>query len=401
MRIVDVNEFYSPTGGGVRTYVDRKMAILGSQGHELIVIAPAKADSVEQRPGGGRIFWVKAPTLVLDPNYGIFLEGAGICRLLDELHPDVVEASSPWRPLPIVGGWKGDAVKVYFAHNDNVGAYPLRWFEKLASRERIEGWFAWWTRYMARHLRHYDAFVSNGPALFKRHAARGLTVHASMALGIQRGFFSPDHRDEALRASLLEQCDLPPDAHLLLGLGRHHAEKRWPMIFDAVEMAGEKIPVGMVLIGSGVHTRRLERRLQNSPHIRLFRPVYDRVRLARIMASCDALIHGSDAEPFGLVGLEGLASGLPLVAPDEGGVFEIALPDYAETYRARDPRSAADAILRLFARDQVALHAAARAAAGSVRTDRDHAIDLMRYYETLVAEKRTRFPDWFAAPRPA
>ncbi|MGN5375095.1 glycosyltransferase [Sphingomonas hankookensis] len=90
------------------------------------------------------------------------------------------------------------------------------------------------------------------------------------------------------------------------------------MIFDAVEMAGEHMAVGMIQIGSGVHTRRLEHRLKNSPHIKLFRPVYDRVRLARIMASCDALIHGSDAEPFGLVGLEGLASGLPLIVPDEG-----------------------------------------------------------------------------------
>ena len=39
MRIIDVNEFYSPSGGGVRTYVDRKMGILAGMGHELIVIA--------------------------------------------------------------------------------------------------------------------------------------------------------------------------------------------------------------------------------------------------------------------------------------------------------------------------------------------------------------------------
>ncbi|MEH3040617.1 MAG: glycosyltransferase [Sphingomonas paucimobilis] len=396
MRVVDVNEFYSPTGGGVRTYIDHKMTIMAELGHELIVIAPARENAVEERPGGGRIHWVKAPTLILDPNYGIFVRGGAIHQLLDELHPDVVEASSPWRPATIVADWPGHAVKIYFAHNDNVGAYPLRWFERLASRERIEEAFMWWTRYMARYLDKMDAFVTNGPALEKRHVARGLTVHASMPLGIQRGFFSPEHRDEQLRASLLEQLGLPPEGHLLLGLGRHHAEKRWPMIFDAVEMAGEHLPVGMIQIGSGVHTRRLEHRLKNSPHIKLFRPVYDRVRLARIMASCDALIHGSDAEPFGLVGLEGLASGLPLIVPDEGGCAEIAEPDFAETYAARDPRSAADAIERMFARDYDVVKAAADAAAARVRTDRDHAVDLMRYYEGLVAEKAQRYPEWFA-----
>ena len=138
MRVVDVNEFYSPTGGGVRTYIDHKMTIMAELGHELIVIAPAKENAVEERPGGGRIHWVKAPTLILDPNYGIFVRGGAIHQLLDELHPDVVEASSPWRPATIVADWPGHAVKVYFAHNDNVGAYPMRWFERMASRERIE-----------------------------------------------------------------------------------------------------------------------------------------------------------------------------------------------------------------------------------------------------------------------
>ena len=58
MRIVDVNEYYSPTGGGVRTYLDRKMGIMADLGHELIVIAPASHNGVEERPGGGRIHWV-------------------------------------------------------------------------------------------------------------------------------------------------------------------------------------------------------------------------------------------------------------------------------------------------------------------------------------------------------
>ena len=40
--------------------------------------------------------------------------------------------------------------------------------------------------------------------------------------------------------------------------------------------------------------------------------------------------------------------------------------------------------------------AAANAAAARVRTDRDHAVDLMRYYEGLVAEKAQRYPAWFA-----
>ncbi len=213
---------------------------------------------------------------------------------------------------------------------------------------------------MGRFLAKFDAFVTNGPALAKRHERRGLTVHAAMPLGIERDYFSPDLRDARLRAALLAQCGLPPEGHLLLGMGRHHPEKRWPMVIDAVEAAGADLPVGLILLGNGVDRARLEARISGSPHIRMFRPVYDRLQLSRIMASCDALIHGSDAEPFGLVASEALASGLPLIVPDEGGCAEIAEPLFAETYRAREARSAADAIRRLFAREPTILRAAAR-----------------------------------------
>jgi alpha-1,6-mannosyltransferase len=390
MRIVDVNEYYSPTGGGVRTYLDRKMRIMAELGHELIVIAPFHEDRVEDRPDGGRIYWVKSPPLILDRNYWLFNDPGAVTRLLDRIQPDVVENSSPWRPAWFIGDWQGDALKIFFAHNDNMGAYPHRWLEGLASPERIERIFSWYTRYMDKFLGKYDAFVTNGPALAKRYRARGLRVDAAMPLGIDRNHFSPDLRDEELRASMLAQLDLPPEGLLLIGLGRHHKEKRWPLVIDAVQAAGAEVPVGLMLLGQGPQSEALERQIDGNRHIRLFRPVYDRERFSRILASADALIHGSDQEPFGLVASEALASGLPLIVPDEGGCAEVADPAFAETYRAREARSCADAIQRLFARDQVTLRAAARQAASEVLSDRDHAIALVELYSRWLAQPPQR-----------
>lgn len=390
MRIVDVNEFYSPTGGGVRTYIDRKMGIMSDLGHELIVLAPGTEDRIEERPGGGAIHYVKSPKLPFDANYGLFWDREAVTRLLDHYDPDVVENCSPWRSAWFVGEWQGRAVKSFFMHNDNMAAYAQRWFEGVASHERIERAFGWYTRYMARFLDLYDCVVTNGPALEKRLRARGLRIDAAMPLGIERSHFSPSFRDERLRRALLAQCDLPEDGLLLLGLGRHHPEKRWPMVIDAAERAGTHLPVGLVLLGQGVDTERMEKRIAGSPHIRLFRPVYDRERLARIMASCDALIHGSEAEPFGLVASEAMASGLPLIVPDTGGCAEVADPHCAELYTARDPKSCADAIARMQAREPALLRRAAVVAAGQVRTDREHTVDLMAYYATQVAAKRAR-----------
>ena len=396
MRIVDVNEFYSPTGGGVRTYIDRKMGIMSDLGHELIVLAPGRENAIEERPGGGKVIWIQTGHLPLDQNYGLFWDAAPILRWLDELQPDVVETSSPWRLPWVIGKWQPKypegVVKAFFMHNDNMAAYALRWFEGMAPQERLEQAFDWYSRYMSRFLKHFDAVVTNGPALEKRLKGRGVHIDASMPLGIERGHFSPDLRDDRLRAALLAQCDLPPSGHLLLGLGRHHPEKRWRLVIDAVERAGSELPVGLILLGTGVESRQIEARIAGSPHIRMFRPVYDRERLARIVASCDALIHGSEAEPFGLVASEAMAGGLPLIVPDTGGCAEVADRHASEFYTARDAQSAAMAIHRLFARDQRVLRRAALVAADKVRSDRDHAIELMDYYQAQVDFKRAGKP---------
>ena len=390
MRIIDVNEFYSPSGGGVRTYVDRKMGILAGMGHELIVIAPGREDRVDERPGGGRVIYVKAPGMPFDADYGLFWDKTPINRILDALDPDVIENCSPWRPAWIVGARRGRALKSFFMHNDNMEAYAKRWLGAVASGESIERGFAWYDRYLARLLQPFDTVLTNGPALTRRLAARGVRVDETMTLGIERGSFSPAHRDEGLRAALLAQCGLPPEAHLLVALGRHHPEKRWPVVIDAVERAGASLPVGLVLMGKGMRTRQLARRVASSPHIRLFQPVYDRPQLARILASADAFIHGNDAEPFGLVVSEALASGTPLIVPDVGGAFEVAAPAYAEVYRARDARSGAEAIARLFARDQPILRRAASVAARRVRSDEEHAAALVGHYQRLIEAKRAR-----------
>jgi alpha-1,6-mannosyltransferase len=387
VRIVDVNEFYSPTGGGVRSYIDRKFAVMAGLGHELIVVAPGREDRIERRAGNGRVIYVKAPAMPFDSNYGLFWDSAPITALLDRIDPDVVECCSPWRPAWIVGNWQGRALKSFFLHNDNIATYAQRWFEGVASPARIERAFGWYSRYMRRFLDRFDTVVSNGPNLVRRMAARGIHVDAAMPLGIERERFSPALRDAEMRAAMLAECGLPPEAALLLGIGRHHPEKRWPMVIDAVEHAARAHPIGFVLIGHGVESSAVERRVAGNPHIRLYRAIDDRHRLARLMASCDAFIHGCEAETFGLVVSEALASGAPLIVPDEGGAAEVARPAFAEIYAARDTRACSAAITRLLSREPAGLRDAAAKAAAHLWSDRDHAVALTDYYARCIARR--------------
>jgi glycosyltransferase involved in cell wall biosynthesis len=52
--------------------------------------------------------------------------------------------------------------------------------------------------------------------------------------------------------------------------------------------------------------------------------VRDRETLASIFANCDALVHPNPREPFGIAPLEAMASGLPVIAPNSGGITSYA-----------------------------------------------------------------------------
>jgi len=50
----------------------------------------------------------------------------------------------------------------------------------------------------------------------------------------------------------------------------------------------------------------------------------DKEQLARLYANTDVFVHPNPREPFGIAPLEAMASGLPLVAPNSGGILSYA-----------------------------------------------------------------------------
>lgn len=373
MRIVDVCAFYTPAGGGVRTYVERKLKAAPAAGHEIIILAPGQENRVEERGPGARIEWLECPRFPLDRRYGYFADQDQVHAALDRLGPDVIEASSPWRSASMVADWKGDARRVLVMHADPLSAYAYRWFGKVAQRETIDRGFGWFWRHLQRLDQVYDTVISASPSFSERLRQGGLVNVVTNPMGVDPGIFDPALRDRALRGRLLERCGLPPSANLLIGVGRHAAEKRWPMVIDAVISAANDRPVGLLLIGEGRDSAKLLRQIGDNPHIRLLSPIRDRIALARTIASADALIHGCEAETFCMVAAEARASGLPLIAPDRGGAFDQARASGGITYRSGSSADAAQAIRRFIDRPPARPQ-------GPVRTMDEHFADLFALY---------------------
>src|SRR3954468_12949080 len=285
MKIVEVCAFYAPQGGGVRTYVERKLIAGPAAGHEIVVIVPGKADGVEQVRPGSRLMTIASPHFPLVRRYRYFDDEAKLHAALDAERPDVVEVSSQWRSCGMVADWKGSAKRVMFMHSDPLSAYLYRWFGPIAEPASIDATFDMYWRYLRRLGRRFDCIVSASESLSRRLDAGGVERVETVPMGVEPGIFSPLHRDERLRRELLARCSLGPDGLLLLAAGRLAPEKRWPMVIDAVAAAGYRQPIGLVLVGGGRQRVRITRLMAASPHTHLLAPVFDRVAMARLMAS--------------------------------------------------------------------------------------------------------------------
>lgn len=377
MRIVDVCAFYTPHGGGVKTYVEQKLRLGPELGHEIVILAPGDKHEVIERGPGARIVTIPSPRFLLDRNYWYFDDEQALHATLDLLQPDFVEVSSPWRSPSLVARWPGKAPRSLFMHADPLSAYAYRWLEPLLSREAIDKGFGTFWEHLRRLGEEFDTVVCASAELRDRLAAGGVPNTVLEPMGIEEGVFSPANRDPELRRRLLELCELPEAAHLLIGVGRLSSEKRWPMVIDAVVAASQHLPLGLVLLGAGKQLRTVTKVIAGNPHIRVLKPERDRARFAAIVASADALVHGCEAETFCLSAAEARASGVPVIVPDRGGAADHAADGGGVTYAAVDPVSLAEAILQMEALQW-------RRTNSPVRTMREHFAALFDHYQTIV-----------------
>ena len=380
MRIVDVCAFYTPHGGGVKTYVEQKLRLGPELGQEIVILAPGDEHAVIEHGPHARIVTIPSPRFPLDRNYWYFDDEPALHAKLDELAPDFVEVSSPWRSPSQVARWPGRVPRSLFMHADPLSAYAYRYLEPLLSREAIDKGFDSFWEHLRRLGEDYDTVVCASGELRDRLAAGGVAKTTLQPMGIEEGVFSPANRDPALRRRMLELCDLPEDAHLLLGVGRLSAEKRWPMVIDAVVAASQHLPLGLVLLGGGKQLRTITKAIAGNPHIRVLQPERDRTRFAALVASADALVHGCEAETFCLSAAEARASGVPVIVPDRGGAADHAADGAGVTYASVDPVSLAEAILQMEALGWPRTNA-------PVQTMRDHFRNLFAHYQAIVAQQ--------------
>ena len=371
----------------MKTYIEQKLAIGPRLGHEIVIVAPGDHDAVIERGPGAKVIQIASPRFPLDRKYWYFDDEPRLHAVISAEAPDFVEASSPWRSASMVGRWPGRAPRAVVMHADPLSAYAYRWFGALLSRETIDRRFEMFWDHLRELGQAFDLVVCASGELQSRLDDGGVANTSLHPMGVEPGLFSPGRSDPEVRRQLLEVCDLPEDANLLIGVGRLSPEKRWPMVIDAVAAASRSLPIGLVLLGGGRQKRRILAEIGGNPHIRLLTPERNRIKFATLLASADALIHGCEAETFCMAAAEARACGVPVIVPDRGGAADHARGGAGITYQAGNAQSAAEAIVTFFT------GTGAAAAREAVRTEatvtmEDHFARLFSEYENIAQAAR-------------
>lgn len=378
MKIVDVTEFYSERGGGVRSHLSTRGHVLCQLGHSHLVIAPGPRDmqyaaapcgpAADQTP---LVVRVRGPSLPYDPTYQLLGRFDKIRARVRAARPDVLEAHSPYLATAAIAlcGRSAARVRTAFWHADHVGTYV---------EPRVGGAIAarlW--RVVRVLLAPFDATFAAGRAQAEKLRAAGVKNVVHVPFGVDARTFSPGARSQDRRRELL--AGAAEGTRLVVGVGRFAIEKRWDVVIDAVKRTRG---LRLVLFGDGPERARLEARARGSD-VTFAGFERDRARLAGALASADLLVHGCPYETFGLGVAEAVACGVPVVVPDAGGAAESAEGAAGETYASLDAGACARAIQRVLSAD---LRSRALEAAARVPTVERHFARVLRTYEDLLRE---------------
>jgi alpha-1,6-mannosyltransferase len=390
LRILDLCEFFSDRGGGVRSYLEKMGKAAEKAGHALTVLAPGKAHQVS-RHSGMKLVRYCAPPMPYDATYRVPWRLDLMRRLVAEERPDIVQISGPFAPA-LAARWLDDApLRVYFHHSDPIGCYVRPLLARALPKNLADciEHAAWgWHRRIAGFC---DATVVAGHWLESELRDRGCARVTTVPFGISRSDLGSHCRDETLRARFLGPLVDEPRAVLVLISGRLAADKRQALLVDALHVVRRTRPVALVVLGDGPERVALQRRAHGLDHVTFLPFTHDRAEYAAVLASVDLLLHGSLCETYGFVVAETLASGTPVVVPAAGGAGALAQPDYAETYAAHDgAEGVARAVQRLLARPRHELGRAALRAAATFPSSERHFEHLFALYADLLAERAAR-----------
>jgi len=311
MRVAIISETFLPKVDGIVKVTCLLLDHLSRRGIEALVIAPRYGDGARYNDVPVRS--LPSLSFPLYPEARLGFATLSLYRDLAAFQPDVAHLFHPvmtgiptmmmlkWMAVPTVTSFHLDYARL--APQFRVGALDLGFTRPLID-ELTRSVFNW-------------ADYSLAPSKLVQRQMRRLGI-ANVGLwrrGVDADAFNPRFRSAAMRA---EMTAGNPESTVLLYVGRLSDEKQ----IEHIRPTLEQLPnTRLVLVGDGPARTELERYFADLPVT--FMGYLRGERLSQAYASADIFVFPSRLETFGLVVIEAMAAGLPVVAARVGGVGDM------------------------------------------------------------------------------
>jgi len=340
MKSLHLTNAWHETSGGVATFY-RGLLDEANRRHLIRLVVPGAKDWVEEYGEFGRIYHLQAPASLLNRQYRSIYPSQYISKrgklqaILHAERPDLVEICDKYTlnylgPLlrhgllssldfrPLVVGLSCERMDDNF--RTYIGNAPFAEFFCSAYMRWL------YFPFFDHHIANSQYTAAELHSVSKGHLiARGTWVRH---MGVDLRHFSPQRRSSEMRRQLLNKFGAPDESALLLYVGRLVPEKNLSLLFGLLAHLKEnsRRDFRLLVAGEGIERQRWEQEMgQHLPaHVRFLGHVTDKNALADLYANSDLFVHPNPHEPFGIAPLEAMASGLPLIAPNSGGVTSYA-----------------------------------------------------------------------------
>jgi glycosyltransferase involved in cell wall biosynthesis len=327
---------------------------------------------------GARVIGVPAVPLPLYPELKLALPRPVVSEALEYFAPDLVHVVNPavlglggiWlartRGVPLVASYHTHLPK-YLEHYGMGMLEPLIWELLKAAHNQAQ------------------LNLCTSTAMVEELSEKGIQNTALWQRGVDTELFRPELRSEAMRHRL--HGGRSDTSSLLLYIGRLSAEKQIERIRPVLEAMPE---ARLALVGDGPHRQQLERVFEGTATT--FVGYLAGEELASAYASGDAFLFPSSTETLGLVLLEAMAAGCPVVGANRGGIPDIVSDgENGCLYDPDSPDSLSRAVQRLLGNAQTHRQLRIAARREAERWGWAGATEQLRGYYARVLEQ-SRFP---------
>ena len=306
MKIAFFTETFLPKVDGIVTRLTKTIQNLVQLGDEVTVFCPEGCPSSYM---GANVVGVPAMPLPLYPELKLGLPGPGVSDELENFKPDLIHVVNP-AVLGLGGIWlaKSNNIPLIASYHTHLPKYlehygmgmlePLLWeLLKAAHNQAILN-------------------LCTSTAMVQELSEKGIQNTALWQRGVDTDIFKPELRDEKMRKRLLG--NFSDEGSLLIYVGRLSAEKQ----IERIKPVLEALPsTRLALVGDGPYRQQLEKIFEGTSTT--FVGYLSGNELASAYASGDAFLFPSSTETLGLVLLEAMAAGCPVVGANKGGIPDI------------------------------------------------------------------------------